>query len=194
MTPRTQPDSNDVILSTGGYFDIFNPERPDNGKVTLATIAIGLAQIFRYGGQTPLERPLTVAEHSVMVSRMVDPANAREALMHDATEALIGDIRRPLKQEWPEYQAVEARLERWVAHRFGLSYPATPDVKAADRAICWVEQRAIFENTADWGCPPPSPAMIRNAGGAIRFDFLDRVAAAAMFMDRAAELEIRIAA
>jgi hypothetical protein len=109
---------------TGVKFDVLNPRVED---VDVLDIARGLALTCRYNGQTA-HGYYSVAEHSVLVSRHVNPEYAREALMHDAAEAYVGDVVRPLKRlpEMRGYVEVEARIERVIAEKFGLrTDPAT---------------------------------------------------------------------
>lgn len=84
----------------------------------------------------------SVAEHSVIVSLYVDPEYAREALLHDATEAYLGDIVRPLKgsPEFAGYRTLEARMHEVIAERFNLRTDA-----AAHRAIKTIDDRVIVD-------------------------------------------------
>jgi 5'-deoxynucleotidase YfbR-like HD superfamily hydrolase len=63
-----------------------------------------------------------VAEHSVHVSELCLPEHALWGLLHDASEAYLIDLPRPLKQlsEFAAYREAERRLQRAVAARFGL--------------------------------------------------------------------------
>lgn len=106
-------------------------------EIRIRDVARGLATKFRYNGHTIA--PYTVAEHSVIVSLYVAPEHARQALLHDATEAYIGDMIRPIKYRpvMRGYRDVEARLELVIFRRFGIvpteeSYRA---VKAIDDRI-----------------------------------------------------------
>lgn len=189
---RQAPDPNDVILWTGGYFDIFEHEREGNGKIHIATIARGLANICRYAGQ--VDGYYSVAEHSVLMSRMVAEEHAAEALMHDAAEALIGDIRKPLKAIWPEYKALEEKLERFIAQRFGLQYPRHPDIKDADNRIIWLEQRKLYNDESDWGWEEPTADMrlrLRKHGRDGKIRMMEPDMAFAAFMVRAQELGLK---
>src|SRR5207248_1661023 len=93
---------------------------PRAEDICIEDIAHGLAMTCRYGGQCL--RFYSVSEHSVLVSRLVAPEFAREALLHDASEAYIGDMIRPLKYqpEMAEFLRAESAIEHCVADRFGL--------------------------------------------------------------------------
>ncbi len=81
---------------SGREFHYYDPEKMD---VSLLDIAHSLSNVCRFGGHT--KSFYSVAQHSVIVSRLVgNEHNGRFtffSLMHDAAEAYIGDIVRPLK-------------------------------------------------------------------------------------------------
>src|SRR6185503_5589264 len=63
-----------------------------------------LANLSRFGGHT--RAFYSVAQHSVIVSQLVeerggDAEDAFAALMHDATEAYLGDMPHPIKHRSP---------------------------------------------------------------------------------------------
>lgn len=98
----------------------FDPLRPDAASIHILDIARGLAMACRYRGM--LKSYYSVAEHSVLVSRHCDPEYAREALLHDAAEAYIGDMIRPLKHcpEMRPFVEAELKIEAVIAQVFGL--------------------------------------------------------------------------
>lgn len=96
----------------------FHPIDPNPLEVHIEDIAHALAHICRYGGH--VKRHYSVAEHSVLVSQFVHPDFAREALLHDAAEAYIGDMVRPLKRAMQAFKDAEAKVEAAVAQAFGL--------------------------------------------------------------------------
>lgn len=86
----------------------------------------------------------SVAEHCVLMSYAVAPEHALWALLHDAAEAYVGDMVRPLKHAMPAYRAVEDRLMLAICDRFGLDYTCPTEVKAADNRILRDERAALM--------------------------------------------------
>lgn len=134
-----------ILLASGNYFDFENPE----GSVyTIHDIANGLAHICRFTGQC--HTFYSVAEHSVHCSRLVPPEDAFAALMHDASEAMMGDVSRPLKSLLPEYKRIEKRVEAAILGHFGLPESLPPSVKKADMQMLAVEQKQCMSNSDKW--------------------------------------------
>lgn len=153
-----------LMLASGTLFDLADPE---GSQLSLYDIAFGLGRVCRFAGHT--SRFYSVAEHSVHVARLVPVALARAALLHDASEAIIGDVTRPLKAMLPEYRVIEARLEAVIAARFApadgppLSL-AAPAIKAADRAMCAVEARELMPHAPGyWEGIGADPALVDRA-------------------------------
>ena len=127
---------------TGKEIDLANI-RPED--IDLVDIAHALSKLCRYGGHTT--RHYSVAEHSLNVMDMVDPLYKREALMHDATEAYVGEMTAPLKRLLLEYTHIEMRVERVIAERFQLSlspYVTPYPVKKADNIIRLYEMAELM--------------------------------------------------
>lgn len=133
-----------ILTADGNYFDFLTP---DSETVTLNAIARGLANTCRFGGQCG--RYYSVAEHSVWVSRLVPPELAVRGLLHDAAEAFIGDMPKPLKEMLPDYKAVETRVEAVVFAKFGFLF-LPPEIKTADRIMLATEQQQIMKNNHAW--------------------------------------------
>ena len=147
------PTGSSIRLASGRYIDLLNPEA-DN--IYLSDIAHALSHICRFGGHTATF--YSVAEHSLTVSAMVqrqtgDPQEAMVGLLHDAAEAYIGDMVRPLKHsnEMAGFLAIETRVEQAIAEWFGLSSLSSQIVKEADRGLLSWEM-AIYRD-ADWRTP-----------------------------------------
>ena len=126
-----------------------NPFDPDPGQLDPDDIARALANVCRFGGHA--RAFYSVAQHSVIVSELVeqrggDTEDAFAALMHDATEAYLGDMPHPIKHRSPlgaAFKAAEEHLERAINERFRI--------KPLDRALLATERR-IF-STISWEWP-----------------------------------------
>jgi hypothetical protein len=104
----------------------------------------------RYGGATRVT--YTVAEHSIHVSRLVPEEYALEGLMHDASEAVVGDMIKQLKSlsVMLGFRTLEKTVSRTIYERFGVK--STPEsaaaVHAADSGIVVDECLALLTNGA----------------------------------------------
>lgn len=126
-----------ILLSTGRYFDYTNP-----GPLTVEEVAHALSKICRFTGHC--RQFYSVAQHSVVVSRLVPQHLRKQALFHDAVEAVVGDMVSPLKRMIPEYKALEKRCEAAILTGFGLPAQLDPAVKHADRVALRTEQRDLM--------------------------------------------------
>jgi uncharacterized protein len=141
----------------------------------IAEIAHALAHACRYGGHC--NQFYSVAEHSVLVSEIaeeLDLCDPFEALMHDASEAYIVDIPGPWKCLLPDYQKLEADLERKLQAFFQLP-PKTKGCKEADLIALMVEGRSLLvsrgQSIIEGGIPahfvPAADAWIETHGKSI---------------------------
>jgi hypothetical protein len=148
--PRIRSFLMTVRLPTflGGFINPFDLKASD---VDLRDIAYGLAHTYRYGGH--MHPGITVAEHSVLVSRLVEAhhpshphleALKRAALLHDASEAYLHDIQAPLRpfvfvQEPGEdplpWSELDLRLTVIVCEALGVDpmLLTAPELVAADK-------------------------------------------------------------
>jgi hypothetical protein len=132
-----------------------NPFDPDPAQLDAGDIARALANQCRFGGHSRVF--YSVAQHSVIVSRVVeerggDAEAAFAALMHDASEAYLGDMPHPLKHRSPlgaAFREAEEHLERALRERFRIK-PDVPEIKPADRALLASERRAFSAETWHW--------------------------------------------
>lgn len=122
---------------SGGSFDPFNP---DPAQIKLTDIAHHLSNLCRFGGST--SRFYSVAEHSLMVSYLVSPENAQWALLHDASEAYVVDLPKPIKVKFPAYIELEDGVEKAVIKCFGLNPNKPDEVITAD--IFALAMEAVF--------------------------------------------------
>ena len=133
MTQQVKPTFHPVHACNNGKFNtasgkIIDLKNPSEDSIDIDDIANALSKICRFGGNT--NQFYSVAQHSVLVSKLVDPEFAKEALLHDASEAYLGDVIKPLKvMLGTAYDSLEKNFETVIAHRFNLRQ--TPQIKAA---------------------------------------------------------------
>lgn len=165
-----------ILLRSGKYFDFDDPE---HSEFDIVDIAHALAHICRYTGHC--RAFYSVAQHSVLLSLIVPPDDALAGLLHDAAEAFIGDVSKPLKLLLPDYRRLEQRIESAVLGRFGIS--ALPvSVKHADVVMLRTEQRDLMgaDNHRWWatdGVQPLAGSIAPVGPEQARTLFLDRYAA-----------------
>lgn len=132
---------------TGRKFDLNDPQ-PE--MIFIEDIAHALANVCRYTGHC--KEFYSVAQHSVYVSAQVPEPIKLQALLHDATEAYVADMSRPLKQMLSVYQEIEARVWRAIAARFGLPEKMAPEVKVADNLLLMTERASLMATIPEpWG-------------------------------------------
>lgn len=159
----------------------FWPCDPRMADVDIEDIAHALSMQPRYGGHS--KRFYSVAEHSVLVSSHCDGlANQRAALLHDASEAYLVDIPRPIKPYLINYKELEDDISKVIAEKFGVAYPWSAEVHRVDNAILADEQKLLMADPpAPWTLPEP-PLGLKSIRG------MAPAEAKAFFMGRFYEL------
>lgn len=141
---------------TGKLFNPLALENEDCGPIDLMDIAHALSHLCRFNGHT--KRFYSVGEHSLHVSCVLaqtSPENQAWGLLHDAAEAYLGDMVRPIKKRMPDFQVIEDRLLQRIAKRFGLPWPIPAVVFDADDIMLATEFRDLMQS------PPQSPLMMQ---------------------------------
>lgn len=135
--------NNTIRTWTGIYFDLANP-KPE--EVRLKDIAQGLSNICRFGGQ--INRFYSVAEHCVLAAMEAEKRGfskriIKAVLLHDAAEAYVGDVVKPLKIMLPQFAEIESAVESAIEQRYGvdLSHAA---IKPIDHAMLIAERHQLF--------------------------------------------------
>lgn len=136
-----------INLTLQGNIELTEPFEPN-----IKQIARNLAQINRWCGDT--KHPFSVAQHSILVSYLVPPAFALEALLHDATEAYLGDIPAPVKNVLPDYQRLELTVWSSISSEYRLPLVTNPDVAYADRMAAAIEDDMLRKGEVFEGSIP----------------------------------------
>ena len=142
-------------LTSGGILDLADP---DPALINFGDIITSLSRQARYNGQGRFF--YSVAEHSLMVCQLVmqrHPCRQNiglwmAALLHDAHEAYIGDITKPMQALLGEDAAAQrekvcARLDQAIFARAGIFCPTEAEaaiIKQADRDMTVIEIEALF--------------------------------------------------
>lgn len=171
-----------TLLRKGNWFTLisgkqFWPLDPRPEEIEITDIAHALSHICRWGGHC--KRFYSVAQHSVMVARMGETIEEKRwGLLHDAAEAYIGDMIRPLKRQMREFQTAERVLLSTIANRFDLSWPCPENVEQADEVMQATEAAIIMHTTEE-----SQPIVRAMADRSIALDHWDPGEACAQFLN-----------
>lgn len=125
----------------------FYPVEPRIDDVSIEDIAHGLAFQCRFNGQT--RTFYSVAQHSLLVAGLV-PARLRlPALLHDAAEAYLGDMVKPLKPLFPEFSRLEESVMALIGEQFGVAGFTDPAIKRADLIALATEKRDLMPQSSE---------------------------------------------
>lgn len=167
----------------------FRPLDPMPEEVWIGDIAAALAKVCRFGGHCA--EFYSVAQHSVLVSHaaedMAPESEKRLAamwgLMHDAAEAYIPDVVRPIKGHLLGLERIERDLLQAIATAVGLPWPPPAPwwrwVEIADDALLATEARDLMGDPRDWilaQAPIPSIRIVPLPPGEAEQLFLERFA------------------
>ena len=145
-----------MLTFTGKYVDLSNLTEED---IDVKDIAHSLSNLCRYNGHT--NRFYSVAEHSVRLARYavnnlpteneLNNKVAKALLMHDATEAYVGDVIYPLKKALPEFSKFEDKIAEVINKKFGIETDeeVLKHVSNLDRRICFDEMYMMMDGRVD---------------------------------------------
>ena len=140
-------DEDDTSLWLQTYTGLaFYPLAPHADVVSIEDIAHSLSMQCRFAGHT--RDFYSVAQHTVLVSqKLASPWDALWGLLHDAAEAYLVDLPRPLKHHsrlGVEYRRIEERVMRAICERFRLPFNEPPGLKEVERRLLRTEQRDLL--------------------------------------------------
>lgn len=133
---------------TGKKVDVFDP---DPESICIEDIAHALSNLCRFAGH--VKYFYSVAEHSLITAMLAPPELRKQALLHDATEAYMIDLPRPIKREIKQYCDIEDNLAAVIAKKFGIEYPLHKQIDKIDKAVCQSEFRHLLLGEKIWNIP-----------------------------------------
>lgn len=125
----------------------FYPLEPRIDRVQIEDIAHGLAYQCRFNGQT--REFYSVAQHSLIVASLVPSHLRLAALLHDAAEAYLGDMVKPLKVLLPEFAALEDKVTALIGAAFAIDFSEYAPIKRADLIALATEKRDLMPHSAE---------------------------------------------
>jgi uncharacterized protein len=127
---------------SGKLINVFDP-KPEG--ICIEDIAHALSNLCRFGGHT--SGFYSVAQHCCLMAKLVsEKPIALATLLHDASEAYLLDISRPIKHLLPQYQEAEHKLMHIIAEKFGFEYPLPAKVTELDNQFLEIEWEWLMLN------------------------------------------------
>lgn len=139
LTILTGDKGPSITTYTGREFPLLEATVDD---INIRDIAHALSNTCRYAGHCALF--YSVAEHSCRLSFLVPEQLRLEALLHDASEAYLGDIPTPLKKLLPRYRKIERRINEVIMLKYDLRRSTL--VRKYDKLICTPEVTSLLVN------------------------------------------------
>ena len=151
----------------------FYPLEPDMELICIEDIAHALAHICRFNGHT--KRFYSVGEHSLsclgLARRMgLSYSDRLAALMHDASEAYLADIPRPIKRGMHAYSAWEHTLQKMICEKWGIQYPFSDAIHKIDNIMLATERRDLFISPNHWPSLTEDPSYDINVESGYNMD------------------------
>lgn len=133
---------------------LVNPLGLDDQDVSIIDIAWSLSHQCRFNGHC--KRFYSVAEHSLNVASFFrDRAAKKRALLHDAAEAYLGDVVKPLKQQLvvvdegkqvTSFEKLEERILARIFQHFNMKFEEEKmrEIEKADLLMLESELKYLF--------------------------------------------------
>lgn len=128
-----------------------------NCPIHIGDIVHGLSNLCRFAGQCSTF--YSVAQHSVRVAMQLPVELQLAGLLHDATEAYLVDIPRPLKRHFPDYVVMENKLQARIYSEYGVEITTRGAelIREADDAVLCQEWKELMPTTIEIEVEPAYP-------------------------------------
>lgn len=141
------------------HFHVIDPDPED---VLIEDIAHALSMVARANGHFP--EFFSVAQHSIQcareaIARHYVPELSMACLLHDASEAYLSDVTRPVKKNMTMYLHIEEQLQNCIYTKFLGHVPKGEElilINGIDDACLYYE----FDHFMDEKLAPSAPVMM----------------------------------
>jgi hypothetical protein len=152
MTKQTTTSNlHPIHQNEDGFFNDSNCQKislhhPTLDMIHIEDIATTLSKICRFGGKIPGDAFYSVAQHCCLVKYLAPPELARAALLHDATEAYLGDVVKPLKVILGDvYHDLEMKFEKVICEKFSIDTDHLKQIKYWDKRALDIEYNYLYK-------------------------------------------------
>lgn len=129
----------------------FSPLHAKAEEIDIIDIAHALSLMCRANGH--IKHFYSVAQHCLNCAKEAETRGLSEeiqlaCLLHDASEAYISDITRPVKRSLPQYREYEEILQNQIFDKFNLTHLTEADhflVKEIDDALLYYELLELMD-------------------------------------------------
>lgn len=142
---------------SGIKFNIFDPNVL---QINIMDICHGLAYKGHFCGQS--QQYFSIAQHSLLVVELFEKDKGNDfiehslaCLMHDAAEAYIGDLIKPIKIHFPLFCEIEDRILKVIFEAYNINYELLSDIKIYDNMAQELEFEIFYKggNFKEWHLP-----------------------------------------
>ena len=135
-----------INTASGRKINLLDP-KPE--QISIGDIARGLSYNSHFGGQTP--QFFSIAQHCLLVCELMEecghkPDLLMTGLLHDASEAYLGDMLKPLKVMLPNFREIEDRMMGVILERYSLDPASMVIIKEYDVRVQELEYNAFYKN------------------------------------------------
>jgi hypothetical protein len=174
-----------IVTRSARIVSITDPKPED---IYLDDIVYALSQINRFTGHT--KRPYSVLEHvmhgynfaRIVYKEKFTPEISLQWLLHDASEAYLGDVSRPLKHRLANYHDLEDRFNTVIISKFNCPLEFDPLVTEIDNRMLATEFRDLHRsNSIHWramvpqGCRPFPQLILKKVNGLAVYAMRDAI-------------------
>ena len=125
---------------------------PLQKEIDITDIARALAKQCRFNGHCT--HFYSVAQHCVegamLALKLYDKDVAFAFMLHDASEAYVGDMIKPVKVMDEVFQSIEDNFSKVINKKFGVKDKLKAKVKHIDNIMCAWEKRDLLPNSEPW--------------------------------------------